>query len=347
MDIRRVYSIMIEICKQRRARCARRCRPMSRVWHTDVQSFILLHLLVKIGGATNDAATSLKLLEKGLSKEDLALAVLIDFPFQMFGGWAAAKWSSGKRPLNPVRTDYTGCKDRSPVSAQWITATWIRLGFCVIAMLLVGCFPSTQPIPRSYFFLVIACTVLSSFAWFATSFSPGWHQLSPVQHDPIRRHLCFPHADRGPRHWWHLYDGAPHYARVTWGAAYLRGTAAEYGLKPRRHLAEILCPPGRRHLYDRLLSNPNSRKRQLRPGCAAPSRRFPDSCPDRRTGSECVTDAGKLACTELHGTCTTVRDGYFPVSSLCIAIGACLLYFVCMPTARRLQGTTPHALSPD
>lgn len=68
----------------------------------DVQSFALVHLVSKLGTAANDAATSLKLLEKGLSKEDLALAVLIDFPFQIIFGWLAARWSAGDKPLRPV-----------------------------------------------------------------------------------------------------------------------------------------------------------------------------------------------------------------------------------------------------
>ena len=62
----------------------------------------MVHLVSKLGTAANDAATSLKLLEKGLSKEDLALAVLIDFPFQIIFGWLAAKWSRGDKPLRPV-----------------------------------------------------------------------------------------------------------------------------------------------------------------------------------------------------------------------------------------------------
>lgn len=70
----------------------------------DVQTFVLVHLLTKFGTAANDAATSLKLLEKGLKKEDLALAVLIDFPFQIVFGYLAAKWSKGDKPLKPVRS---------------------------------------------------------------------------------------------------------------------------------------------------------------------------------------------------------------------------------------------------
>lgn len=63
---------------------------------------MLVHLVTKLGTAANDAATSLKLLEKGLKKEDLALAVLIDFPFQILFGYLAAKWSKGDKPLRPV-----------------------------------------------------------------------------------------------------------------------------------------------------------------------------------------------------------------------------------------------------
>ena len=69
-----------------------------------MQTFVLVHLVTKFGTAANDAATSLKLLEKGLRKEDLALAVLIDFPFQIIFGYLAAKWSQGPKPLKPVRT---------------------------------------------------------------------------------------------------------------------------------------------------------------------------------------------------------------------------------------------------
>lgn len=85
MDVKKVYQIMYEICKLKH-----------------VQSFILLHCIAKLGVSVNDAATSLKLLEKGLSKEDMALSVLIDFPFQIVLGYFAAKWSSGDNPLQPV-----------------------------------------------------------------------------------------------------------------------------------------------------------------------------------------------------------------------------------------------------
>ncbi|GAA5949137.1 hypothetical protein JCM3765_004022, partial [Sporobolomyces pararoseus] len=124
MDLKRVYSIMKEICKLKH-----------------VQTFIVVHLVTKLGTAANDAATSLKLLEKGLKKEDLALAVLIDFPFQILFGYLAAKWSAGEKPLRP-----------------WLLAMWTRLGWAFISMLLISNFPKGD-IGTWYFLLVVSCTV--------------------------------------------------------------------------------------------------------------------------------------------------------------------------------------------
>ena len=112
----------------------------------DVQTFILMHLFAKIGFAANEAVTSLKIVEKGLGKEDLAVAVLIDFPFQIVGGWLAAKWSRGDAPLRP-----------------WLWAFWPRLGFALIATLIVYWFP-TPPISNGFFVFLIIHTVLQSFS---------------------------------------------------------------------------------------------------------------------------------------------------------------------------------------
>ncbi|GJN94340.1 hypothetical protein Rhopal_007414-T1 [Rhodotorula paludigena] len=129
MDLKKVYSIMRDICKLKH-----------------VQKFILVHLVTKLGTAANDAATSLKLLEKGLKKEDLALAVLIDFPFQILFGYLAARWSKGDKPLKP-----------------WLIAMWTRLAWAVVSMLLISNFPLGD-IGMWYFLLVVACTVGSSFS---------------------------------------------------------------------------------------------------------------------------------------------------------------------------------------
>ncbi|KAL7417056.1 acetyl-coenzyme A transporter 1-domain-containing protein [Mrakia frigida] len=129
MDIKKVYSVMWSIVKLKH-----------------IQSFIIVHLLAKIGFMANDSVTSLKLLEKGLLKEDMAVAVLIDFPFQILGGWIAASWSQGSRPLNP-----------------WLSAFSLRLVFGLLSMALVYYFPTTTPISSGFFSLVIAFTVLGSF----------------------------------------------------------------------------------------------------------------------------------------------------------------------------------------
>ena len=68
----------------------------------DMKSFVTILLVAKIGFICNEGVTALKLLEKGFSKEDLALAALLDFPFQIVFGYYAAKWSSGPKPLRPV-----------------------------------------------------------------------------------------------------------------------------------------------------------------------------------------------------------------------------------------------------
>ena len=105
-----------------------------------------MHLFAKVGLAANEAATSLKLVEKGFKREDLAIAVLIDFPFQIIGGWLAAKWARGEYPLRP-----------------WITAFWPRLGFALVATLIVYWFPK-PPISFGFFVFLVVHTVMSSFA---------------------------------------------------------------------------------------------------------------------------------------------------------------------------------------
>lgn len=113
---------------------------------TDVQSLIVIHFFCKVGFQANDAVTSLKLVEKGLGREDLALAVLIDFPCQILGGWLTAKWSIGDKPLRP-----------------WIHAAWVRLGFALVWLPIVLAFP-TPPIGSGFFAALVLITVLQGFS---------------------------------------------------------------------------------------------------------------------------------------------------------------------------------------
>jgi MFS transporter, PAT family, solute carrier family 33 (acetyl-CoA transportor), member 1 len=110
----------------------------------DVQLLVVVHLFAKIGFVAHEA-TSLKMIEKGLKREDLAAAALIDFPFQILGGWLAAKWSRGDKPLRP-----------------WLYAFWPRYLFGVISVLTVLWFPP-PPISAGFFAYLIGFTVISSF----------------------------------------------------------------------------------------------------------------------------------------------------------------------------------------
>ncbi|CAL1696730.1 unnamed protein product [Somion occarium] len=112
----------------------------------NVQTLCLLHLFSKIGWQANDAITQLKMVEKGLGREDLAIAVLIDFPFQIFGGWIAGKWSRGDKPLRP-----------------WMYAFWPRLVLALVATLTVYWFPN-PPISMGFFVVLVIQTVAQSFA---------------------------------------------------------------------------------------------------------------------------------------------------------------------------------------
>ncbi|KAI0273249.1 acetyl-coenzyme A transporter 1 [Russula aff. rugulosa BPL654] len=111
-----------------------------------VQSSLCVHLFAKIGWAAHDTATNLKMVEKGLGKEDLAVSVLIDFPFQILGGYLAARWSRGDRPLRP-----------------WIWAFGPRLGFVLVGAIIVWRFPK-PPISTGFFAFLVMQTVLGSFS---------------------------------------------------------------------------------------------------------------------------------------------------------------------------------------
>ncbi|TFK30717.1 hypothetical protein FA15DRAFT_662749 [Coprinopsis marcescibilis] len=127
MSIGNVYKTIWTICKLRH-----------------VQLLIVIHLFAKIGFVAHEA-TSLKLVEKGLKREDLAVAVLIDFPFQILGGWFSAKWSRGDKPLRP-----------------WLYAFWPRFLFGVVSVFTVYFFPK-PPISTGFFIFLIGHTILSSF----------------------------------------------------------------------------------------------------------------------------------------------------------------------------------------
>ncbi|KAI8367620.1 acetyl-coenzyme A transporter 1-domain-containing protein [Radiomyces spectabilis] len=129
LGVKTVYTTIWKICKL-----------------PHLRSFIMVLLVSKLGFICHEAVTSLKLLEKGFQKEDLALAVLLDFPLQVFFGYYAAKWSNGARPLKP-----------------WLYAFYGRLLFSGLGMLVVAAYPEGKDIGFMYFGVILASTVLSSF----------------------------------------------------------------------------------------------------------------------------------------------------------------------------------------
>ncbi|KAI9733393.1 MAG: hypothetical protein M1834_003477 [Cirrosporium novae-zelandiae] len=63
------------------------------------QTVVIVYLIAKIGFQANESATNLKLLDLGFSQEDMAMVVLIDFPFEIGLGYFAGKWSMSYAPM--------------------------------------------------------------------------------------------------------------------------------------------------------------------------------------------------------------------------------------------------------
>lgn len=122
------YKVMIKILKLR-----------------NVQALMLVHFIAKIGFQANDGATTLKLLDKKFGQDNLALTVLIDFPFEIGLGYYVGKWSSQYGAMN-----------------LWSWAFIGRLGAALLAQFIVWIFPSGGVTP-AFLVLVIIGHVFSTF----------------------------------------------------------------------------------------------------------------------------------------------------------------------------------------
>ncbi|OCF73566.1 hypothetical protein I204_05409 [Kwoniella mangroviensis CBS 8886] len=257
MDVKKVYKVMWSIVRLK-----------------NIQSFLLVHLVCKIGFMVNDSVTGLKLLEKGLSKEDLAIAVLLDFPAQMAVGWLAAKWS---RP--------------TPASASttWLYAFWARLAMAAISTLVVKGFPN-EKIGNGYFGLVIATTLLSSLT-------------STVQFVGI----CAFHTQIADP----LIGGT--YMTLLNTVSNLGGTWPKPLILRSVDLLTIAT-------------------------CSVPiSTTLEKSSLASTSSNECISEAGKHACSAAGGECVVVRDGYYIMSMVCVTLGAMILIGFVLPTVKRLS----------
>jgi MFS transporter, PAT family, solute carrier family 33 (acetyl-CoA transportor), member 1 len=110
----------------------------------NIQGLLLVHLIAKIGFQANDGVTNLKLLEKGFGTDNMALTVLIDFPFEIGLGYFAGKWS---QEFTPMRL--------------WSWAFVGRLVAAIMAQFTVVIFPAGGV--TRYLLVVIAEHVFSTF----------------------------------------------------------------------------------------------------------------------------------------------------------------------------------------
>ncbi|CAD6498997.1 BgTH12-04652 [Blumeria graminis f. sp. triticale] len=111
----------------------------------NIQTIIIIHLIAKIGFQANDGVTNLKLIDKGFTQEDMALTVLIDFPFEIGLGYYAGKWSTTYTPLRLWCWGFVG-----------------RLIAAIIAQITVVMFPSNG-VGTMYLLVVIAEHIFSTF----------------------------------------------------------------------------------------------------------------------------------------------------------------------------------------
>jgi PAT family acetyl-CoA transporter-like MFS transporter 1 len=113
----------------------------------NIQTIIIIHLIAKLGFITNDAVTNLKLLDKGFGQANMALVVLIDFPFEISLGYYAGKWSTEYTPLR-----------------LWCWAFVARLAAAVFAQITIMIYPTgATSMPLWYMLVVIAEHIYSTF----------------------------------------------------------------------------------------------------------------------------------------------------------------------------------------
>lgn len=114
----------------------------------NIITICIIHLIAKIGFVTNDSVTSLKLLDKGFGQANMALVVLIDFPFEIGLGYYAGQWSTKYTPLR-----------------LWTWAFVARLAAAVFAQAVVMIYPTAvdEAVPLWYLLTVITEHVYSTF----------------------------------------------------------------------------------------------------------------------------------------------------------------------------------------
>lgn len=114
----------------------------------NIITICIVLLIAKLGFVTNESVTNLKLLDKGFGQANLALVVLIDFPFEIGLGYYAGQWSTKYTPLR-----------------LWCWAFVARLAAAVFAQFTVMIYPTLpgEAVPLWYLLVVIVSHVYSTF----------------------------------------------------------------------------------------------------------------------------------------------------------------------------------------
>jgi MFS transporter, PAT family, solute carrier family 33 (acetyl-CoA transportor), member 1 len=114
----------------------------------NIITIVIIHLIAKLGFVTAESVTNLKLLDKGFGQANLALVVLIDFPFELSLGYYAGKWSTKYTPLR-----------------LWCWAYVFRLIAAGLSQLVVMIYPTAhdEAVPTWYLLTVIVGHVYYTF----------------------------------------------------------------------------------------------------------------------------------------------------------------------------------------
>lgn len=132
-----------------------------------VRTLAVIHMISKLAFQCNEAATNLKLLEQGFKREDLAVTVLIDVPFEIIFGYYVAKWSSDANN-NTSNASQNKRWSRWLVGDSGVLTPWLwgflgRLASAILGSVVVKAFPKNGEIGKLYFLVVIVQHLLGSF----------------------------------------------------------------------------------------------------------------------------------------------------------------------------------------
>lgn len=124
-----------------------------RLWKvatlSHIRSLTTVLLLCKLGCITAEAAGVFKLMEKGVSRETVAMIVLLEFPLELCFAVFAGRWASHGRPFTP-----------------WLAAYFLRLCTAALSTALVGIFPMGATVGSApmFYAAIVATGVMTSFA---------------------------------------------------------------------------------------------------------------------------------------------------------------------------------------